>query len=215
MDRYKCLLFDLDGTLIDSAPGIMECFRYTADKLGIRMPEDTGCLLGPPLIFSFEKYFGLDSAAAENAVQVYREHYGKGSLFNIRVYDGVPEMLRRLKDAGFRLGVATCKAQVFAERILERYGLAQFFSYIGGAGTDGSRNSKAEVISHVLRNMENPERSCVLMIGDRDNDVYGAESAGVKCMGVLWGYGSGKELSLSGAAHIARTPCQAADMLIN
>ena len=93
MDRYKCLLFDLDGTLIDSAPGIMECFRYTADKLGIRMPEDTGCLLGPPLIFSFEKYFGLDSAAAENAVQVYREHYGKGSLFNIRVYDGVPEML--------------------------------------------------------------------------------------------------------------------------
>ncbi len=212
MNRYTTLLFDLDGTLTDSAPGIMECFQYTAEVMGVKMPEDTGCLLGPPLSVSFVKYFGMDSAEAEKAVKVFREHYGQGSLFRNRVYDGVPEMLERLKNAGFQLGVATCKAQVFAERILERFGLARFFDCIGGTGS--SRDSKAEVINFVLRNMGSPDKSGVLMIGDRDSDVFGAECAGIGCMGVLWGYGSGKELSLSGAVCIARTPENAADILL-
>ena len=214
MSRYSTLLFDLDGTIIDSAPGVMECFRYTAGQMGMEMPENPRCLLGPPLTVSFRKYFGLDDDAVGMAVQVYREHYSKVSLFNASVYNGVPEMLRRLSKAGIRLGIATCKAQIFAEQIMERFGLAQFFTFIGGAGIDGSRNEKAEVIEYVLRNMGDPDKSGVLMIGDRDNDVFGAQAAGIDCMGVLWGYGSGKELSLGGAVKIADTPDKAADILL-
>ncbi|MBQ1465046.1 MAG: HAD hydrolase-like protein [Ruminococcus sp.] len=214
MSRYSVLLFDLDGTLTDSREGIMNCFRHTADIMGAHMPENPGVLLGPPLGESFEKYFGMDSNTAQEAVKVYRERYGTKGLFENHVYEGVPEMLEKLKDNGFRLAVATCKAQVFAERILEKFGLSRYFEFIGGAGIDGSRTSKTEVIEYVLDNIGSPRKDSVLMIGDRDNDVAGAMSAGIKCMGVLWGYGSERELALTGAAYIARTPDHAAELLL-
>jgi phosphoglycolate phosphatase len=214
MNSYRYLLFDLDGTLIDSKPGIMNCFRYTAEVMGVPMPDSPECLLGPPLDLSFMKYFGLDKARAETAVRTYRERYGREGLFENSVYEGVPEMLSRLRASGFRLGVATCKAQVFAVRILERFGLAQYFDCIGGAGTDGSRTSKSEVIGYVLEKMGDPDKSLVLMIGDRDNDAAGAREAGIKCMGVLWGYGSQEELSQAGADFIAEAPQTLADILI-
>ena len=214
MSRYSILLFDLDGTLTDSREGIMNCFRHTADVMGAHMPENPGVLLGPPLGESFEKYFGMDSETAQEAVKVYRECYGTKGLFENHVYEGIPEMLEKLKDNGFRLAVATCKAQVFAERILEKFGLSRYFEFIGGAGIDGSRTSKTEVIEYVLGNMGSPSKDSVLMIGDRDNDVAGAMSAGIKCMGVLWGYGSERELALTGAAYIARTPDHAAELLM-
>lgn len=215
MSRYTTLIFDLDGTLTDSREGIMNCFKHTADIMGVPMPENTGVLLGPPLGESFEKYFGMDSETAQKAVKVYRERYGTKCLFENRVYEGITDMLEKLKENGFRLAVATCKAQVFAERILEKFGLSRFFEFIGGAGIDGSRASKTEVIEYVLENMGSPDKASVLMIGDRDNDVCGAMSAGIKCMGVLWGYGSGKELAMTGAAYIARTPDHAAEILMS
>ena len=214
MKNYKYLLFDLDGTLTDSQEGILNCFRHTSDVMGVPMPENTGVLFGPPLGESFEKYFGMNKEQADEAVRVYRERYGREGLFENRVYDGVPDMLRRLRDAGFQLAVATCKAEIFAVRILEKYDLAQYFTFIGGAGTDGSRTSKTEVIEYVLENIGSPDKNSVLMIGDRDNDVTGAQGAGIKCMGVLWGYGSGKELSETGADFIAETPQKAADMIL-
>jgi phosphoglycolate phosphatase len=214
MKNYKYLLFDLDGTLTDSQEGILNCFRHTSDVMGVPMPENTGVLFGPPLGESFEKYFGMNKEQAAEAVKVYRERYGREGLFENRVYDGIPDMLRRLRDAGFQLAVATCKAEIFAVRILEKFELAQYFTFIGGAGTDGSRTSKTEVIEYVLENIGSPDKNSVLMIGDRDNDVTGAQGAGIKCMGVLWGYGSGKELSETGADFIAETPQKAADMIL-
>lgn len=214
MEKYRYLLFDLDGTLTDSKPGIMNCFRYTADVMGVSMPDKPECLLGPPLDLSFVKFFGLDKARAEIAVKTYRDRYGREGLFENSVYEGIPEMLSQLRASGFKLGVATCKAQVFAVRILEKFGLAQYFDCIGGAGIDGSRTSKSEVISYVLEGMGNPDKSLALMIGDRDNDVAGAREAGIKCMGVLWGYGSQEELAGAGADYIAQTPQMLTDMLI-
>ena len=214
MDKFKYILFDLDGTLTDSKPGIMNCFQHTANVMGVTMPDEPECLLGPPLDVSFMKYFGMDESQAETAVKTYRERYGREGLFENRVYDGVPEMLRRLREAGFKLGVATCKAQVFAVRILEKFELAQYFDFIGGASTDGSRTSKNEVIEYVLENIGGPEKSKVLMAGDRDNDIIGAHKAGIKCLGVLWGYGPEEELVQAGADYIADTPQKAADMLL-
>ena len=215
MRSFRYLLFDLDGTLTDSREGIMNCFQHTARVMGAVMPENPDCLLGPPLDLSFVKYFGMDKAQAEIAVKTYRERYGREGLFENRVYDGVPEMLSELKNFGFKLGVATCKAQVFAVRILEKFGLAQYFDVIGGAGTDGKRTSKSEVIEYALEEMGNPDKALVLMIGDRDNDVAGARESGLQCMGVLWGYGSQEELAGAGADYIAETPQKAAELLIS
>ena len=215
MDNFRYLLFDLDGTLTDSRDGIVKCFQHTAKVMGVPMPEDIESLLGPPLGMSFEKYFGMDSVQAAEAVRVYRERYSRDGIFENHVYDGIPEMLKRLGDAGIHLAVATCKPEVFAVRILEKFELAQYFDFIGGAGTDSSRTSKTEVIEYVLRNIGSPEKSRVLMIGDRDNDVIGAQGAGIKCMGVLWGYGSGKELAETGADYIAETPQKAADTILS
>jgi len=110
--------------------------------------------------------------------------------------------------------VATSKVDEYAERILDRFGIADYFEFIGGARIDGTRNEKWEVIEHVLSSMSITDRSSVLMIGDRKNDVAGAHKTGLKCMGILWGYGSEEELRTAGADFIAHTPQEAADMLL-
>ena len=123
-------------------------------------------------------------------------------------------MLERLKKVGKRLMVATSKPEVYAVRILERFGLSQFFEIVGGAELDGSRDYKDEVIEYVLEKAGINDRSRVLMIGDRRQDVLGAHKTGLKCLGILWGYGSIEELNEAGADFIADTPEKAADMLL-
>lgn len=214
MMRYSTLLFDLDGTLTDSREGIINCFRHTAEVMGAELPENTDCLLGPPLGFSFENFFGMDSKKAEEAVRVYRRRYGDTGLFENRVYGGVPEMLETLSKNGFMLCVATCKAEIYAVRILDKFGLSRYFKVIGGSDTEGRRTSKTEVIDYVLMRAGVSDRSRVLMVGDRDNDVLGAHSSGIDCLGVLWGYGSAEELAGAGADMTADTPQSAAEMII-
>ena len=148
------------------------------------------------------------------AVRIFRERYSTKGLFENSVYPDVPEMLEKLKSSGLRLMVATSKVDEYAERILDRFGIADYFEFIGGARIDGTRNEKWEVIEHVLSSMSITDRSSVLMIGDRKNDVAGAHKTGLKCMGILWGYGSEEELRTAGADFIAHTPQEAADMLL-
>lgn len=214
MGNFTYLLFDLDGTLTDSAEGIINCIKHAAETMGFPMPENPERFLGPTLYDSFAKYCDLNNEQVPEAVRIYRERYKSIGLFENRVYDGIPGMLETLKNSGFELFVATSKPDVFAERILEKFGLAHYFRMIGGADINGTRNEKWEVIDHVLRNNGIADKSAVLMIGDRDNDVIGAQCAGIKCMGVLWGYGSGKELAETGADFIAETPQNVVDILL-
>ena len=214
MDNFRYLFFDLDGTLTDSKEGIINCVKHAMDTMGLDMPERPERFLGPPLYDSFAEYCGLDSEQVIEAVRIYRERYKNIGLFENSVYEGIPEMLERLKNDGRILFVATSKPEVFAVRILEKFGLSHYFRFIGGADINGSRNEKWEVIDYVLENNGITDKSSVLMIGDRYNDVNGAKKTGIRCMGVLWGYGSEDELSQAGADYFAETPQEAADMIL-
>ena len=215
MSSYSMLLFDLDGTLTDSAPGIINCFKHTLDVMGFDEPENIMRVVGPPLYDSFAEVCGMNSEQVLEAVRIYRSRYADIGLFENNVYDGVPEMLKRLKDNGKRLLVATSKPEVFAVRILEKFGLAQYFDIIGGADINGSRNDKSEVIEYVLSRAGITDRCDVLMIGDRKHDMIGAKKCGIPCMAVLWGYGCREEFTENGADIIVNTPQEAADIIIH
>ena len=213
-DNFDTLLFDLDGTLTDSTEGIVRCLEYALERMGFYIPEDTNKFLGPPLYRSFAEFCGMNEEQVNEAVRIFRERYSTVGLFENRVYEGVPEMLKRLRDGGKRIMVATSKPEVYAVRIFDRFGLSQFFEIVGGANINGTRNDKDEVIKYVLEKAGISDRSSVLMIGDRRQDVIGAHKTGLKCMGILWGFGSIEELTEAGADFIAETPIKAADMLL-
>lgn len=215
MKKFDTLLFDLDGTLTDSTEGILNCLIHAIERMGFEVPEDTNIFLGPPIRQSFAEFLGMNGDQVDEAVRIFRERYSDTGLFENRVYDGIPEMLERLKSGGKRIMVATSKPQVYAVRIFERFGLAQYFEIVGGAELDGSRDYKDEVIEYVLAKAGITDRSTVLMIGDRRQDVLGAHKTDIECMGILWGYGSVEELTQAGADYIARTPQEAADMLLS
>ncbi len=215
MKKFDTLLFDLDGTLTDSTEGILKCLAYALERMGYEVPEDTNKFLGPPLRQSLTEFLGMSMEQADEAVRIFRERYSVVGLFENRVYDGIPEMLERLKSGGKRLMVATSKAEIYAMRIFEKFGLAQYFEIVGGAELDGSRDYKDEVIEYVLAKAGITDRSTVLMIGDRRQDVLGAHKTNIECMGILWGFGSMEELTQAGADYIARTPQEAADMLLS
>ncbi|WP_294751826.1 HAD hydrolase-like protein [uncultured Ruminococcus sp.] len=214
MTGYTTLLFDLDGTLTDSTEGILKCLVNAIEQMGFEVPEDTNKFLGPPIRQSFAEFCGMNEEQTAQAVKIFRERYSKVGLFENRVYDGIPEMLERLKNGGKRLMVATSKPQVYAIRIFDRFGLSQYFEFVGGAELDGSRDYKDEVIEYVLAQTGITDRSSVLMIGDRRQDVLGAHKTGIKCMGILWGYGSTEELTEAGADYIAETPDKAAEAIL-
>lgn len=214
MTGYTTLLFDLDGTLTDSTEGIIKCLVNAITQMGFAVPEDSNKFLGPPIRQSFAEFCGMNEEQVNQAVKIFRERYSTVGLFENRVYEGVSEMLDRLKKGGKRLMVATSKPQVYAIRIFDRFGLSQFFEFVGGAELDGSRDYKDEVIEYVLAQRGITDRSKVLMIGDRRQDVFGAHKTGIKCMGILWGFGSIEELKDAGADFIAETPDEATDMLL-
>ena len=214
MKDYRYLFFDLDGTLTDSREGIINCLVYALEEMGFEVPEDKEKFLGPSLYQSFSEFCGMDDEQVERAVKIFRGRYSDTGLFENRVYDGIEPMLGRLRDSGRELFVATSKPEPFAVKILEKFGLAHYFRFIGGANINGTRNRKQEVIEYVLVEAGISGREQVLMIGDRCQDVNGAREAGIKCMGVLWGYGSQEELTEAGADYIAQTPQMLTDMLI-
>ncbi|MDO4864061.1 MAG: HAD hydrolase-like protein [Ruminococcus sp.] len=213
MNRYKYILFDLDGTLTDSREGIMNCLYYAREKLGFELPDDLDRFLGPPLGDSFRMFCGMNEEQVSEAVRVFRERYSTVGLFENKVYDGIREMLTALRDAGMCLAVATCKLECYSVRITDKFNLAGYFGVVGGADAAVGRITKAQVIEDVLARAGVTDRSQVLMVGDRQNDVLGAHQTGIECAGALWGYGSAEELAEAGADYTAETPQALTDML--
>lgn len=206
------VLFDLDGTLTDSAPGIIASVCYAVDALGLPQPtmEQLRSFLGPPLAHSFGQVLGLGQDDVALAIAAYRERYHDVGLFENAVYPGVRETLQALLDRGLVLAVATSKPTVSATRILERFDLAEYFAWIGGALLDRSRDSKAAVIAHVMDELDGrgPWRmgEAITMVGDREHDVVGARLHGIDTIGALWGYGSQAELVSAGAIALVDQP---------
>ena len=205
------ILFDLDGTLTESGPGIISSVRHALATMGIPALDDAQLrrFIGPPLLDSFQDVCGMDRAQAVVAIAAYREHYATDGQFENAVYDGIPELLNALRDAGRTLAVATSKAEVFASSILDHFELTGYFTTVVGSELDGRRTGKADIITEALARLERPAPGTV-MIGDRSHDVRGAVTVGVGSIGVLWGYGDDAELTAAGADALATTP---ADLL--
>ena len=203
----KYIFMDLDGTITDSREGITNCFEYALNHFGIEVENKAELeqFIGPPLRKSFMDGYGFDEETAELAVKKYRERFIPTGMFENVVYEGMEQALKKLKDAGKVLIVATSKPEHMAKKILAHFGLDIYFDDICGSNDDASRNEKDEVIRYALEKQGITELSEVLMVGDRKFDVIGAAKCGLKCMGVLYGFGDREELETAGAAYIAET----------
>lgn len=208
MKSYDIFFFDLDGTITDSAQGITNSVIYALKKYGIE-EEDYGKLckfIGPPLTDSFQEYYGFSKERSEEAVGYYREYYKDKGIFENRVYEGFEEVAKKLRESGKTLVVATSKPEPFARKIIDYFGLAEYFDYVAGMELDGRRGSKEEVINYALKACRIKDKRRVLMIGDRRHDVAGARAAGIDCAGVLYGFGTKEELKAAGASYIIEKP---------
>jgi len=204
-EMFERFFFDLDGTLTDPAVGITNSIMYALRKLDIEPPERSELykFIGPPLAGSFEKFYGFSHEKAEAAVALYREYFGEKGIFENKVYDGVPQVLEKLKNADKQIVLATSKPYVYAKQILEHFGLAGYFDFVSGSELDGRRTDKAEVIAYALSELNITDRAQVLMVGDREHDVIGAKKNAITSLGVLYGFGSRSELESAGADYIA------------
>ena len=213
--KIKTVLFDLDGTLTDSGPGIMNGVEYALKKYGMEVTERSSLesFIGPPLAAQFQKFCGISQEESFRAVEYYREYYTDKGIFENEVYEGIPELLEALKKDGLQLAMATSKPEKFAKIIAEHFQLDGYFDVIGGSLMDGGRTNKAEVIEYVLEACSVTDRDTVLMIGDRDYDIIGAKAAEVHSMGVLFGYGTKEELEEADAEFIVSTPIEAIEVI--
>lgn len=195
--RADVVLFDLDGTLTDSAIGIKRSVSFALEAVGAP-PLDDAVLrrfIGPPLQGSFRDVVGLAEAGVEAAVVAYRSYFERQGMFENAVFAGIPELLAALVEDGRRLAVATSKPQRYAVPIVEHFGLSHYFETVSGPETDGLHETKAHVVREALRRMDVEPSRGVVLVGDRIHDVEGAREAGIGCIGVLWGYGTPEELS--------------------
>jgi phosphoglycolate phosphatase len=211
----KSVIFDLDGTLTDSRPGILRSTRYALQRLNEEkgeahpIPEESALdfMIGPPLRDTFASFVGPDRV--ETLLAHYRERYATIGLFENAVFEGVPEALETLRASGCRLFVATSKNEADGRRILEHFGLAKLFAEIYGAQNDGGRAIKSDLLNYLFaREQIKASAANVAMIGDRKFDILGAKAAGISAIGVLWGYGAGEELSEAGADRLIAAPRQ-------
>ena len=210
----KTILFDLDGTLTDSGEGIINCVIYALERFGLPVPprDSLRYFVGPPLHESFIRQ-GVPADRAEEAVAVYRERYVPTGMFENTPYPGIREVLDSLKAAGHTLYVASSKPEWMCVEILKHFDLDQYFAQICGATMDTSRTNKEAVIAYLIE--QNGKADNMIMVGDTKFDVIGAKFHGIPCIGVSWGYGTVDEMREAGAASVAFTMEELAEMLHN
>ena len=205
---YEYILFDLDGTLTDPAEGIFNSVYYALEKMGRERPPlaRMPAFIGPPLVEGFSAVCGMSEEEGVRARDLFREYYPVKGIFECRMYEGIPEMLAALRARGYRLVLATSKPEVFAKRILEHFGLSEYFTYAAGSLLDESRSHKHEVIAYAMETLNITDPTVCLMVGDRRYDVEGARVCGMEALGVLWGHGSERELREAGACALSESP---------
>ncbi len=212
MNSIDCVLFDLDGTISESAPGIARSVQYGLKRVGIDEPDlkKLETFVGPPLNVTFREMYGLDEQQILEAVMAFRELYQKDGIFDCRPYPGILQMLRACRARGLKLGVASSKPEQFVVQIIEHFGMADLFDAVCGSSMDEEQNSKAGldskqlVIAKALDILQAKTSRCA-MVGDRCYDMDGAVRNGLLPVGVTFGYGSRQELEEAGAVYIADT----------
>lgn len=209
------ILFDLDGTIVNSEAGIYNSIKYSLNKFGIKETDTTKLkpFIGPPLSESFNRYYGFTGIDLENSVKYYREYYSKTGLYEVAVYDGVKDLLFNLKKAGKKLVLATSKPEPFAKEVLRFIGLDKYFTFVFGATFDSSRAKKDQVIAYALTTAKIDPVNAI-MVGDRFHDIEGAKANNMQSVGVLYGFGSFDELKNANADYIVKTSSEALNLLL-
>ncbi|HEY7040292.1 MAG TPA: HAD hydrolase-like protein [Methylomirabilota bacterium] len=215
MPSRPTVLFDLDGTLTDSRPGITACIRHALDRVGHACPDDEALAvyIGPPLRGTLSTLLGTtDPALIETALGHYRHRYDTVGLFENRVYDDVPALLEALARRGHAMAVATAKTRQAATRIVEHFGLAGHFTAVYGAEAGGRFDAKIDLLAHLIESGVIRAGQAV-MVGDRASDIVAAKINGIRSIGALWGYGEPGELADAGADVLCATPAALLDCL--
>ena len=205
---FKYILFDLDGTLTEPKEGITKCVAYALEHFGIiENPDNLTHFIGPPLIESFERYYGFSTEQAMEAVRLYRVRFDAVGKFENRVIGGVPKMLENLKEKEKVLCISSSKPEIFVNQILEKFELMQYFDVTVGATMDHSRAEKADIIAETFKRLglKEDDMENTVMVGDRLHDIVGAHKCGIKCVGVRFGYAKENELEEYGADYICDT----------
>ena len=217
MTDWTCILFDLDGTITDSAPGITSSLAWMFEQLGLPIPSPAELLayVGPPILDAFRDQAGFDPAESQHALAVYRSHYLQYGAFDSTVYPGIAEVLGAVHASPLPMSLATSKPEGPATIILEHFGLLQYFDVITGASADEVRSAKADVVAEALVRLQamGADVSKPVLVGDREHDVHGAGANGVPTIFVEWGYGSADEQA--GTIAVARTPADLLPLLLD
>lgn len=204
---YSTIFFDLDGTLTDSEEGITKSVQYGLKKMGVTDCDDLSALrhfIGPPLSESFKEFF--EGEDIKRAIAFYRERYSTIGWKENRLYDGIKDMLKKIKESGRKIYMATSKPEIFAKDIAELFEISEYFDGICGATTDGVRNTKEDVVKYAIEVCGETNPDNILMVGDRHHDVDGAGEFGIKTLGVTYGFGTREELLGCGAIAVVDTP---------
>lgn len=213
---YQYILFDLDGTLTDPREGITKSVQYALDKMGISEPDLSSLehFIGPPLYDEFRRCYNMDDQQAKTAVAAYRERFGTVGWTENILFDGVPELLGALHDAGKKIAIASSKPTVFVRKILHMFEIEQYFDAVSGASLDGKIGTKAQVVQQALDALRIAERNDAVLVGDHFHDVEGARACGLSCIGITLGFGGREELVSAGAAAVVDTLDELREILL-
>ena len=216
MKKYDIALFDLDGTLSQSADGIRLCIEKTLDKMGIPHPDlsDYSKYIGPPLLHTFINLCKLTPQQAQQAVEIYVKIYDDLGVKANKVYDGIEKVLSVLKDSGVRLAVCSSKHETIATQVVQLLGIQDYFEFICGSNIDGSRKEKKDLIPYALTKLKAGKDDKVVMIGDTKFDAVGAKLCCVDFVGVAYGYGTVEDMKSGGAEVFAQSTMQLIELLM-
>jgi phosphoglycolate phosphatase len=210
LKKIKAVLWDLDGTIIDSEEGITKCVQYALAAYGVDEPDlkKLKCFIGPPLDPVFRERYGMTAEEAWKSVEKYRERFDVKGIFECCLYDGVKEAIIRLKERGYWIALASSKPEPACRRIIEHFGMTPYFDEIVGSTLDGSISDKDEVLDELCRraSLNAPiDKDEMCLVGDTKYDAIGAVKCGIRCIGVTYGFGTAEELKAAGAEAVCDT----------
>lgn len=215
--KYQYILFDLDGTIINSSKGVTNSVQYALNKVGIAENNISNLtrFIGPPLEHSFTEFYSLKEEKIQEAITHFRDNYSTKGIMENELYDGIVNVLKTLKENGASIGIATGKPTVYAKKIVKELELDKYIDALVGSNLDGSQHDKGEVMQLALQDMNAESDANVLMIGDRLFDIIGAKNCKVDSIAVLYGFGSQKELENENPTYIVDKPVEILDIVFD
>lgn len=216
MAKYEAVLFDLDGTLTESAPGIKKAIEMTMESFNLVPPklDDVSEFVGPPLVNTFQKVCGLSADDAQEALLRYQKIYSDDGIYINELFPGMRNVLEKIKDSGIKMAICTSKSQKLAEKAAEIIGIKELFDVICGSPLDGSRKTKEQQIPFTIEKLGIKDKNTCIMVGDSMYDARGAVKSGVDFIAVTYGYGEKEQMKKEGAVNFADTPSEILKYLI-